>query len=182
MANICNYRAIIKGKKENCYAFAGALPVYNNSGIEKEIEGRVFELWYKGDCKWSVDQYASENLNIKKLTVPEDVDEAFEFGEEYRDLPVEQKSKLFGVEVWLAECDIDDYYGVYQRHFKKGVEDDDILDDEPFLTMEADLERLGLEGRYDVDYDDDYNDDEDYSDGYEIDDYYGVESEDDDYF
>ena len=56
MANRCEYKVIVKGKKSVCYAFYGSMRVLENKWItEEEGAEQAYTLRLEGDCKWSVD-------------------------------------------------------------------------------------------------------------------------------
>ena len=58
MANICEYKVKVKGKKNACYAFYGSMSVMDYKDMDRESgSGSNFELTFAGNCKWAVDSY-----------------------------------------------------------------------------------------------------------------------------
>ena len=134
MANICEYKGIIKGKKNACYAVFGSMSCMDDKQIveEGEKDGEYY-LRFEGDCKWSVDSYCTERENTDPLDIPEDIEEAEAFGEDNWYIPQYQKPNLFGVELWINSADVEDYDpewydecgGHYEHYAKNGEEIND---------------------------------------------------------
>jgi hypothetical protein len=108
MANICEYRLRIKGKKENCYHFLNSMSVYSNCETFKE-EGTddSFIIEAIGDCKWDVYAY------IKKVPAKFNFEEALKRALEgdysaFFNLPLKDKSKMFDIEVQISWTDVED--------------------------------------------------------------------------
>ncbi len=61
MANICEYKVIVKGRKNACYAFYGSMSCMDYKEIvsEKGTEDK-YEMFFIGNCKWGVDAYCGE--------------------------------------------------------------------------------------------------------------------------
>lgn len=144
MANFCEYHVIIRGKKNNCYAFAGALPLLEAPVFEREVDyGDYFEIWISASCKWTVRAYLNEPNDLF-VEVPEDPQEAYVYGvNNLNGVSYTALTKKLDLDVRFAECDIDDYYGVVQYHFNKGTEEYD-WSDEPFLSLDEIKEMYGL--------------------------------------
>lgn len=112
MANICSYKAIVKGKKNACYAFIGSMPSLEGIAIISEEESEeICTVQFEGDCKWAVDAYCDKPwAGSFPVTIPEAVDAALEDGElKYMYHTVKERSKMFEVEVWCNSADIEDY-------------------------------------------------------------------------
>ena len=111
MANICEYKVIVKGKKNACYAFFGSMPWMDYKDIveEKEDNG-VWTVKFEGDCKWSVDCYCLDPWKgDTPVVLPEDPDEALsEAADKYYRQTVQERSEMFNVEVWCNSADIED--------------------------------------------------------------------------
>ena len=110
MANICEYKGIVKGSINACYAVFGSMSCLDDKYIvdEGEKDGEYF-VRFEGDCKWGVDMYCSERQDMTPFVLPEDPDEAESFGEDNWYIFHKDKPVLFGVELMLNSADIDDY-------------------------------------------------------------------------
>lgn len=127
MANICSYKVIVKGKKNACYAFFGSMPCYDDKYIlEEEGTNESCTVRFDGNCKWSVDSYCNPWTGGFPVILPDDPDEAMEEAEnKYWYNTVQERSKMFGVEVWCNSADVEDYdpdEGPYQifEHYING--------------------------------------------------------------
>ena len=132
MANICEYKIIVKGKKNACYAFFGSMLSLDFKDIEEEKgTDDNFELFMHGTCKWSVNSYCSEHFDEEcPIALPDDPKEAETVGEDYT-YYVQERSRIFGVEVLCCSCDIDEGVGEYFEHYNCGELISDDIDDCP---------------------------------------------------
>ena len=134
MANICEYNVLVKGKKNGCYAFYGSMPVLDDIQIlEEKGTDDNYEMRFNGDCKWSVDSYCTtrkENGPVSDL--PEDYEEAYDYGQDRWGFTVQDRSEMYDVEVYCNSADVEDYddepYQIFE-HYIKGEEQPD-SDDE----------------------------------------------------
>ena len=150
MANCCNYKVIVKGKKNACYAFFGSMPAYDDKYITEESgTDDDYTVFIEGNCKWAVDAYCTPWEGPCPVELPEDADEAYNEAEEnYWYNSVRDRSKMFNVEVQCNSADIEDYdpeFGPYEiyEHYVNGEEIDDECPKE-----------LRIKGDDDDDYDD----------------------------
>lgn len=121
MANICEYHVLVKGAKNACHALFGGLPVLDGKWITAETgSDNDCTIVFWGSCKWSVDSYTGPYTGPEKLTIPEDPDEAETFGEGFWGVTLQEKSRLFGVEVWCNSVDIDDPIVIISEHYYSG--------------------------------------------------------------
>ncbi len=111
MANYCKYNVIVKGKKNACYAYFGSMSCLETKDIiEEEGTDEDYLIKYTGYCKWSVDSYCTPWEGEFPVILPEDADEAYQAGEElYWYNTVQERSKMFEVEVMCNSADIEDY-------------------------------------------------------------------------
>ena len=123
MANICEYKVIVKGKKNACYAFYGSTSNFGGKEIDHgEGTDDDYTLYYNGDCKWSIDSYCSPFKGEKPVQLPENFEEAEEAGENlYWYNTVQERSEMFQVEVQCCSADIEDYdedgpYNIYEHY------------------------------------------------------------------
>ena len=122
MANICEYRVIVKGKKNACYAFLGSMSAYDEKVVDEEYgTDDNFTLRFNGSCKWSVDCYCKPWTGETPVELPEDAEEALQVGEDkYWYKTVQDRSKMFNVEVMCNSADIDMPMGDYYEHYING--------------------------------------------------------------
>ncbi len=122
MANICSYRVIVKGKKNACYAFFGSMScldekvIVNESGDEQD-----YTLQFDGKCKWNVDWHCTPWEGNYPVELPDDFEEARDDAEDkYWYNTVQDRSKMFDVEVWCNSADIDMPVGDAFVHYGNG--------------------------------------------------------------
>ena len=122
MANICEYRVIVKGRKNACYAFFGSMSCCEEKIIDDESgSNEDFAMRFHGWCKWDVDCYCTPWEGEFPVTLPEDFEKARDEAEEqYWYNTVKERSKMFDVEVWCNSADIDDPMFDYFEHYKNG--------------------------------------------------------------
>jgi len=141
VANICEYKVIVKGKKNACYAFMGSMSNFGGKEEDEWVPSKkdptTGKLIFHGDCKWSVDSYCTPFDGKKPVELPEDFREAEQAGEDlYWYNTVQERSEMFQVEVQCNSADIEDYdpeYGPDQiyEHYKKGMQCKDCWGDPP---------------------------------------------------
>ena len=108
---ICEYKAIIKGKKNACYAFMGSMPAFEGVAVYEE-KGSDAEYYIRigSECKYKVDAYCDPWDGSFPVQIPDDPDEAYDAGQrEYSFRTVRDRSKMFMVEVLCNSADIDDF-------------------------------------------------------------------------
>lgn len=124
MANICSYRVIVNGKKNSCYAFLGSMSCLDNKEIVNESgNDQDYTLHFEGNCKWAVDYGCNTPWEGDfPVKLPDDYEEAREIAEiEYWYNTVQERSKMFEVEVWCNSADIEDSTYELFEHYKNGV-------------------------------------------------------------
>lgn len=111
MANYCDYKVIVKGKKNACYAFFGSMSCVEEKWIvEEDGTDTAYTIQFEGNCKWAVDAYCTPWDGEFPVILPEDADEAMAVAEEkYWYNTVKERSKMFEVEVWCNSADVEDY-------------------------------------------------------------------------
>jgi len=126
MANSCEYHVIVKGKRNNCYAFYGSMSALDYKEIDwEEGTDNNYEMKFSGNCKWSVDSYCSDKYEGPfPAFIPEDYLEAEDYAEDhYWYNTVELRSKMFDVEVKCNSADIEydpENIENYYEHWKSG--------------------------------------------------------------
>lgn len=130
MANICEYKVIVKGKRNACHAYAGSMPSLEGVSIASESgTDDDYKLCFEGSCKWDVDYGCGEWDGDAPVNLPEDAEEAFAYAaKNYYGYTVCSRSGMFGVEVLCKSSDFDvdeddDYY-VKSEHYLNGNDDD----------------------------------------------------------
>lgn len=118
MANYCNYEIHVRGKKKAALMMCAVMATADSKWITHE-EGTDDEyvVWFKGDCKWSLDAYCEEKpdvtINLDEYTEEDIRDADFD---EYWYLTMRQKSELLGLEIlahsWSDESEFNmfEYY------------------------------------------------------------------------
>ena len=117
MANICDYKIKVKGKKNACYAFFGSMPCYGDKWIESE-SGTLddYTIVIKGDCKWGVNCYARHWDGEYPVHIPEDPQAACQEGEDkYWYYFLIDKSQMFNVEIWCNSIGEDEDIDIYEE-------------------------------------------------------------------
>lgn len=166
MANICEYKVIVKGKRNACMAFFGSMSCLDDKWIVSETgTDDEYTVFFQGDCKWSVDSYCNPWTGSFPVELPDDPDEAYQFAENnYWYHTVQERSKMFNVEVLCNSADIDDYTGDYFEHYINGKpvyddcpqelvvdpdaeDDDDFVISTPSYPITRAIEGTGYEGR-----------------------------------
>lgn len=124
MANICSYEVVVKGKRNACFAFLGSMPAGDFGSSYKIIkdDGTCCEMEISGGCAWDVDYYCNfvpgDDITI---TIPEDDQEACNYGSGFENCTVQDCSKLFQVEVCLTTfvegfCDEEQDAGTFYHY------------------------------------------------------------------
>lgn len=129
MANFCEYNIIVKGKKNACYAFLGSMTAVEEITIHEE-SGTYddYVIRFNGCCKGGVDAYCDIRAEEYPIVLPEDFKEAYaEAQSKYMNKSVQDRSKMFNVEVLCNSADVDDYdpeYGPNEMfdHYINGVQ------------------------------------------------------------
>jgi hypothetical protein len=90
--------------------------------VEESGADMDYTLRFEGTCKWSVDSYCHPWEGDFPVILPDDADEAMnEADNKYRYHTVQERSKMFEVEVLCNSADID--VGIYEEfeHYSNGV-------------------------------------------------------------
>ena len=102
MADICNYKIKVHGRKNACYAFMCSTSAFGEREIISEYGSENdYTLLFKGCCKWSIDSYCKEFNGEKPVVLPENLDNVINEAEDkYWYHSVQERSEMFQVEVW----------------------------------------------------------------------------------
>lgn len=111
MANYCEYKVIVKGKKNGCYAFFGSTSCLDDKYVVEESgTDDEYIMRFEGNCKWAIDAYCTPWNGEFPVELPEDYEEAYQTGEDlYWYNTVYERSMMFGVEVICNSADVEDY-------------------------------------------------------------------------
>ena len=128
MADLCEYKFIIKGKKNACYAFFGSQIYADEKEIVKESgTDENYTLCFCGDCKWAPN-FSDNDWNTEApIVIPEDPIEAME-QMDCMDYGVPSRSKAFQVEVigcWSPEEEFVEYFHYINGEYKN---DEDLIE------------------------------------------------------
>ena len=153
MANICEYKVLVKGKRGACYAFIGAMPQYDDYTVIKTEtnpdEEHDFAIYFNCCCKWSVDAYAKDDDDTPVVNpdeIPNDISEAVEYGRDLYSASFKSKTRILGVDAICVSLDIDEPCDIYVEHYDCG---DSILtyySDLPDELKMSEFENLFNEG------------------------------------
>lgn len=132
MANICEYHILVRGRRNACHALFGGQSVLDEKWITNESgSDEDCSLVFQGTCKWYVDAYTSPYLGSPELTIPADPQDAELFGEGFWGVSLQEKSRLFDVEVWCNSIDIDSPVAIFSNHYICGESNDVSYEDMP---------------------------------------------------
>jgi hypothetical protein len=123
VADYCDYKVIVKGKKNACYAFYGSMPCYDDKWIEsKSGTDDDYTLYFQGNCKWAVDYSCGLYKGSLPIDLPENADAAYAMGENhYIGFTVKERSRMFNVEVLCNSADEEiGILGAFFEHYKNG--------------------------------------------------------------
>lgn len=155
MANICEYKVIVKGKKNSCYAFFGSMSCYDKWVEDESGTDFSYILRFEGSCAWSVDSDCEPWNGDIPVELPKDANEAETLAEdEYYYKTVQDRSKMFEVEVWCNSYSEGDYYATFE-HYINGEKIDDkcpldiLFDDVMNESVEAPIETNRVKAYYD---------------------------------
>lgn len=142
---VCEYKAIVKGKKNACYAFCGSSPALEGVAIYDEHgSDSTYEMTIGSVCKYAVDAYCEPWTEQVPVSLPEDTDEAYDMGDrQYSFRTVRDRSRMFAVEVLCTSADIDDFdpeEGPAEKyeHYIDGEVVNDTCPDNLHIEVEAD--------------------------------------------
>lgn len=127
MANVCDYKMVVKGRKSSCYAFVAGQNWLDYKEIEYE-EGtdEDYEVYFTGTCKWSVDAYCGEYTDSCPVKIPDNLKTKAEVDEWcsetfHAGYNVKSRSKMFSVDVQCnSRCTEGDPETAYYIHYKNG--------------------------------------------------------------
>ena len=120
MANICNYRFIVRGAKNACYAFLGSKLDYDGEVREEGGTDEDYYLTYSGGCAWYVDARCDPYDGETPVDIPSDPQEAYDLASlKYTGITSQSRSAMFGVDVYCIGDPADD---VYRSEFKVASE------------------------------------------------------------
>lgn len=160
MANVCVYHAIIKGRRNNIYCMASALPTMDDFQFVDEYgTDEKATLLVKGNCKWTLSAYTGRNNELTSIDVPEDLDKAQLLGYELVGTDYNQLAELLNVSMFTAEFDADDFMGVNTDIYGKKVNLSETENE--FLDMQEEVDFYGVSEDDIYDGMDNFLDDED---------------------
>lgn len=110
MADDCNYKIIVKGKKNACFAFYHSTNAYIDAKdiVEENGTDDDYALCFEGSCRGGLDAYCTPIRNAKPVKIPENIEEIEDFAMNYLGITPKSRSKVFEVEI-LCNWYIDGY-------------------------------------------------------------------------
>ena len=107
MANYCEFKFEIRGKKNACYAFLASTSAEDYEiDLERGTENN-YMIRYFGSCKFYPDAYCKDWEGDTPVAIPNDAKAAFEKAKKYTPYNLQSRSKMFGVEALCNYCDMD---------------------------------------------------------------------------
>lgn len=135
MADICNYKIKVHGRKNACYAFMGSTSKYDDVDILHEYGSEDnYTLIFSGCCKWAIDMYCHDFKGEKPVILPNNADELYSHAEDkYWYHSVQERSEMFQVEVWCNSGSPETFESVIYDILESGeLTLDDIKDNDEF--------------------------------------------------
>ena len=83
MANFCEFKFEIRGKKNACYAFLGSTSCDDYSIDHESGTEDNYVIQYSGSCKYSPDAYCKDWEGETPVVIPENAKEAYEKADKY---------------------------------------------------------------------------------------------------
>lgn len=122
MANVCKFKIIVKGRANACAAFYTSTPSFGLTIVEEHGTEDDHYLRFEGSCKWSIDYGVQRWNGAVPVVLPENIREAGEKAmRNYSDYYMQDRSRMFQVEVLCNSADLDDYDGSRFIHYKNGI-------------------------------------------------------------
>lgn len=122
MANLCKFKIIVKGRANACAAFYTSTPSYGLTIVEERGTEDDHYLRFEGSCKWAVDYCSKKWDGPCPVTLPAGIREAgAKAMRDYSDYSMQDRSRMFRVEVLCNSADLDNYDGAYFVHYKNGA-------------------------------------------------------------
>lgn len=107
MANFCEFKFEIRGKKNACYAFLGSTSAEDHSIDHESGTEENYVIQYSGSCKYFPDAYCKDWEGDTPVAIPADAKAAFDEAYKYIPYNLQSRSKMFGIEALCNYCDID---------------------------------------------------------------------------
>lgn len=137
MAKVCKFKIIVKGKANACAAFYTSTPSYGATVVEEKGTPENYYLHFEGSCKWKVDYGAKRWNGSFPVVLPEDIWEAGKLAvQNYSEYSVQDRSRMFHVEVLCNYAVLDNGDGAHFVHYKNGVPIFDRTPEELYISPE----------------------------------------------
>ena len=165
MANLCSYKVKVKGPRNACYAFFGSMSAADDKSIISE-DGTEAEtiLIFEGNCKCGVDSYCRPWQGTFPAMIPDNAEDAMSEAEEkYWYYTVQERSKMFNVEVWCNSGDFEDLGDIEEMLAEQGLSfkdiDFSIFCYEHYINGEEYYDDCPDEIKFDMNFNEDDNED-----------------------
>ena len=148
MADFCDYKIKVRGKKNACYAFMSSTSAVDDREIINEFgSDDDYTLLFKGCCKWSIDSYCKKFHGEKPVILPGNLDDVIDEAEnKYWYHTVQERSEMFGVEVWCNSGSVETFESCIAELLESGeVTLEEIKENEEFSPYEYQHYNCGKE-------------------------------------
>lgn len=109
MANNCNYRFIVQGPQNACYAFLATVTDLDGEVVEERPINNEYFLSYAGVCAWYVDARCEPYSGAMPVALPADPKEAYDYAAKaFPNLDTRSRSEMFQIDVYCIADPGDD--------------------------------------------------------------------------
>lgn len=136
MANLCEFKMIVKGKKNACFAFVASTVCSDEPYIaDQHGTEDAYYVFLEGAWNWGPDMYEKNWTKSCPVALPDDCEEAAKLAaDEYSDYTIKSRSRMFQVEVEYNYAVEDRPWYATHIHLRSGTRLDTYCPDE--LRME----------------------------------------------
>ena len=111
MANNCNYRFIVQGPQNACYAFLATVTDLDGEVVEEGPINNEYFLSYAGVCAWYVDAHCKPYNGVMPVALPVDPQETYDYAAKaFPNIDTRSRSEMFQVDVYCIADPGDDKY------------------------------------------------------------------------
>lgn len=138
MANLCEFKMIVKGKKNACFAFVASTVCSDEPYIaDQHGTEDVYYVFLEGAWNWGPDMYEKNWTKSCPVALPDDCEKAAKLAaDEYSDYTIKSRSRMFQVEVEYNYAVEDRPWYATHIHLRSGTRLDTYCPDELRLEEE----------------------------------------------
>lgn len=126
MGMFADYKCIVKGDKNACFALLYSMLDDTSVEEKKTTEDGDYYILFTGTVINGMNYGCVQRDNISQIDLPDNIEEVREVAQNYVNLPMKQKAKLFGVEIQYNCVVTEDWNGLeigdYNHYLKNGDE------------------------------------------------------------